>query len=97
MKTLIVIGKRWFQKTYGNTYHSVEVIADGKPVGRVPFAYGYDRQYLQTAQEMLVKAGLIPGIKAYANGGTEPLWQYCQRKGIELVDRVSDVGRRKDL
>jgi hypothetical protein len=54
---IIITGKKWFSKTHGNTYHScmVERIAGDKieTVGYIPFRYGYDNAYLQTAAEIL--------------------------------------------
>ena len=41
-------GRRWFQKTYGNTYHSVRIFKDDKQVAYIPFIYGYGEQFLHT-------------------------------------------------
>lgn len=30
IKTLEVIGKRWFQRSYGNTYHTATIIVNGE-------------------------------------------------------------------
>lgn len=51
-KMIIIDGRRWFQKTYGNTYHAVTVTIDGQSYqsGR---HYGYGNQYAQTAFDML--------------------------------------------
>ena len=53
--------KKWFQKTYGNTYHSCRVEKcdcighDFKceEIGYIPFRYGYGDHYLNTAAEIL--------------------------------------------
>ena len=86
----VIIGRRWFQKTYGNTYHSVTVIQDGETVGRVDCAYGYGDQYIQTAHELLVGAGKFAGDYG----------DFCADR-LEHRDRytitVSDVARQKDL
>lgn len=54
---ITITAKRWFQKSYGNTYHSVEVsklVDDSwQTVGRVPFCYGYGDHYLNTAADIL--------------------------------------------
>lgn len=55
-----VEAKRWFQKTYGNTYHSVKVYVNGKLIGQVPFRYGYDKAWQQTAHEILMEKGFFP-------------------------------------
>ena len=60
-KLIIIDARRWFDRTYGNTYHSVTVTVKHARkddlVLRCDFAYGYDEQYLQTAHELLHKAG----------------------------------------
>lgn len=86
-KNITVLGRRWFQKTYGNTYHIVTVITDNETL-ESPRTYGYGDAYTQTACEMLDKAGY--GIKW-------PLWQACKDKKIRLVTNVTDVNRQKDL
>lgn len=53
-------GRRWFQKTYGNTYHSVRIFKDGQLIAHVPYEYGYGEQFLQTALDWLRANGHIP-------------------------------------
>jgi hypothetical protein len=97
MKTLTVVGKRWFARTYGNTYHSVEVVVDGQSIGNSGKHYGYGDQYLQTATAMLMDKGLVPDIEKYENGGHESLWRYAEKRGINYTYHVSDVARERDL
>jgi hypothetical protein len=52
---IVINARRWFQKTYGNTYHSVQVYVNGKFLDKVDFAYGYGDQYLSTAHGLLLK------------------------------------------
>lgn len=59
-KHITIIGKRWFQKGPGNTYHSVRVIVDGNEIGHNPYAYGYGDQYIQTAFKILQDKGYYP-------------------------------------
>ena len=60
-KLIIIDARRWFDRTYGNTYHSVTVTVKHARkddlVLRCDFAYGYGEQYLQTAHELLHQAG----------------------------------------
>ena len=69
-----IIAKRWFQRTYGNTYHSVEIVIDGEIRDKVDFAYGYDSAYMQTAHKLLAKHGIFDWQKTaklvpvYKNG-----------------------------
>lgn len=90
MKSLTIIGRRWFDRTNGNTYHSVTCIVDDENVGGVSFAYGFSDHYLQTAREYLEEKDLLPRDPA-------PLWQYCLENGITLNRHVTDVARKKDL
>jgi len=92
-----VHGRRWFEQTNGNTYHSVDVWVDGEHVHRTAFAYGYGSQYRQTADDALDALGYLRDRETYSNGTKEALWSYCQRKGINLVDDYDDVPRKKDL
>lgn len=84
-----VIARRWFQKSYGNTYHSVEIFADGVQVGTVDFAYGYGEQWLQTAVDWLKINGLAPQDAQY---GTAYF-----REVLNGTYSVQDVKRKKDL
>ena len=58
---IIVDARRWFDRTYGNTYHSVTVTVKHARkddlVLRHDYEYGYGEQYLQTAHELLHQAG----------------------------------------
>ena len=84
--------KRWFQKSYGNTYHSVEIRVkkDKNLIARNDFTYGYGEQCLQTGLEMLVRSNLID--KKFLK---MPTWKAFEELGIEYS--IEDVNRKKDL
>ena len=88
--TITVNGKRWFERTNGNTYHSVEVYLDGDLLERLPFNYGYGSGYEQSAFEILEKH------KPEITEGLHTLWQ-VKEKGYKLINLVTDVPRKKDL
>lgn len=92
MKALTVIGRRWFNKTFGNTYHSVIALVDGQEVVSIPYAYGYGNQWEWNALAALKARGLLPGVKE-----VESLWSYCERMGVIYTSTVTDVPRKKDL
>lgn len=96
MKTLTVIGRRWFQRTAGNTYHTVRIIVDGAHVHTSKITYGYEAAYEQTAADWLESQGLIT-LERYPNGGKECLWRACERLGIAYTRFADDVSRKKDL
>jgi hypothetical protein len=84
----IITAKRWFQKTYGNTYHSVKVEqineTEKKTIGYIPFRYGYDSQYMNTAAEII--------------GISETSLRKDMIKNLEKYHvTVTDVLRKKDL
>lgn len=96
-----VEGRRWFDSTYGNTYHSVAVQLEPTfepgqwvEVAREPFTYGYGEQYLQTALELLQEARLLPKLK-YENGYGLTLRRTCEHLNIGLTHSVSDVKKRE--
>ena len=68
---LEIIARRWFQSSYGNTYHSCRVLVDNELVGFVPFTYGYGEQYLQTALDILQKAGVFKKTGEYLASGLD--------------------------
>ena len=105
---IVIIGRRWFDKRAGNTYHDAEIIVHGLDVAgqmipaagiihyRTHMTYGYDDSYVETGAKWLDEQKVI-SRREYANGGSQPLWQYCQDNGIKLITSVVDVGSRKEL
>lgn len=96
MKTLTIIGRRWFQKTYGNTYNSVRILVDGAEVAYLERSYGYGDYYVQRAFEWLETNGHVQ-LEHYPNGGTEGWRQWAERNGVALHYEAIDVGRERDL
>ncbi len=94
-KSILVIGKRWFQRRYGNTYFSAEIFVDHVLVHKIDFRYGYDDQYLWEAFEWLHQEGYIPAQKDSA--ARPPPWLICEEIDCKLIYRAIDVERKKDL
>jgi len=90
-QTLEIIGRRWFQRTYGNTYHTVSILIDGKLVYKSDRTYGYGDSYLQTAVEWMKGQGLL---SENIWGGTRSL---REDSGYDFSYSVADVQRQKDL
>jgi len=81
-KVTHISGRRWFQRSYGNTYHTTTLFyADGTSETS-PRHYGYGDQYLQTAFDMMQ----LP------YGGTRVL-----REELGITYDVADVERQRDL
>ena len=82
-------GRRWFQKSYGNTYHTAYIYQGGVCLVRLGPTYGYGEGFLQTAFQWLKTHGLP---EVYANYGTQYL-----REVLHSSYAVADVARQKDL
>jgi hypothetical protein len=87
--SLHIEARRWFQRTHGNTYHSVTIHGAGEPI-RVDFAYGYGDQWAQTALDALRAAGRAP------DDGQHGTTRYL-RETLGATYSVADVARQKDL
>lgn len=83
-KKVIVEGRRWFQKTYGNTYHTVKVTVDNETFYS-DITYGYGNHFEQTAIEILRENDFI--VPEYG--------EFQRLKGFK--SHVMDVSRKKDL
>ena len=86
---LHIEGRRWFQRTYGNTYHTARIFKDGRLIHTTPIEYGYGDCYLQTALGWLKANGHAPADARY---GTQYL-----RDELGGTYSVIDVQRKGDL
>ena len=59
VKSIEIYGLKWFQKSYGNTYHRVKVIVNDQEIATSPITYGYGDQYVETAVQLLKKNGYL--------------------------------------
>lgn len=96
MTSLTIIGRRWFQKSYGNTYNTAQIIVDGEMVAKTPRQYGYGEHYLTIAGETLERMGLL-ALQKHDNGSHQPLWQWAADNGVKFSYQTIDVPREKDL
>lgn len=86
IEELKIVGKRWFQQSYGNTYHTTTVIVNGEEF-KSDVTYGYGNHYITTAAELLKANGYdIPNDNGEA---------YAMM--IKFSHNVTDVKRKKDL
>jgi len=86
-----VTGRRWFSRTYGNTYHSVTVTMPNGDTLACPYEYGYGDQYQDTAMRLI--AAHI-GAEVVENDRLNTL---LLRSGYYCEPRVLDVDRKCDL
>jgi hypothetical protein len=96
IKSIQVLGRRWFQRGAGNTYHSAQIYVNNEFVYIIRFVYGYGDGYQQSAAEWLAENGYL-ACERHGNGSQEPLWRACERLGIKYTSTVLDVPRKKDL
>lgn len=78
INSLVIIGRKWFDKPNGNTYHTAEIIIDGFEAYKSEMQYGYGEAYLQTASEWLKDYGYIDkpeyqSLTAYFRDNNIPL------------------------
>lgn len=105
IKAVHISGKRWFQKLYGNTYHTVKIevaFEDGtRELLSSPRTYGYGEMWNQTALTMLIDGGYAVQEYYPAPHDKQPKYYYatayCRDKGITCFTDVSDVPRQRDL
>jgi len=87
INTIHISARLWFQKTYGNTYHSVTVYVNDENL-RCDYAYGYGDSFFQTAEQLLREAGYnVPK-------NMESLYL---RESLNGTYNVVHVSRKKDL
>lgn len=93
---ITIIGRRWFERTGGNTYNTARIMINGKTVADLPREYGYGNSYYQRACEWLNENGYV-SLNRSANNSLEPLHCLRDRGEIGLEYWAVDVARKKDL
>ena len=96
---LMVIGRKWFDKANGNTYHSAEVIlftSKGLHNWRSRLTYGYGRQYEETGLDLLIKNGWFKKSDCqYGNGNKKTLDKVLADAKIKWVSREFYVNKKE--
>lgn len=90
MKTLVLIGRHWFNRSTGGTSHTVEVVTDGHCIAKIgPFIAG---NWIDNAVSWLEVTRLI-------QRETEPSFPPVRfsRLGIEFHTSQSNVANKGDL
>ncbi|MNF84971.1 hypothetical protein D3C85_693510 [compost metagenome] len=94
-------GVRWFQKSYGNTYHTtyISALIDGvwTDIGSTDKEYGYGEHYMCTAGQWLIENGFIENVEfgTLKDGYQFNSYEFRENNAIEHF--VQDVKRQKDL
>lgn len=92
IKSITVIGRRWFHRGPGNTYHSVQILVNGLPWRNVDYRYGYGTAYEDSALALLQQEGVLPKEPHYMSACS-----LCEKLGIAYSAIVTDVHSKKDL
>jgi hypothetical protein len=90
--TLKIVGRRWFSKGRGSTFHTVRVYLDGELLGESGIKWGYGNQYIYTGWKLAIENSNLPEPEE-----EEQRWKWAQRLGITIEDEVMDVPRKRDL
>jgi hypothetical protein len=89
--------RRWYQRTYGNTYHSVRIFQGSRQIAYIPFEYGYGDQWLQTACDWLAENGYPELALQHENGVRYNQNTRYLREVLGGTYSIIDVDRKKDL
>ena len=93
LRAIEVNGRRWFQRSYGNTYNTFRArvqFDDGTEKTIIGAkAYGYGSAFEDRARDALADAGIVPP--------SVTLSIYARENGIFYARSVFDVPRERDL
>jgi hypothetical protein len=86
----LIQGYKWFDGTYGNTYHTVTItdLKTGRVIHRdTTMRYGYGDQWKQSAYDELKKSGLVKEHDRFNH----------ELNGKRFIYSETEVQRKKDL
>lgn len=89
---IYITARRWFARTYGNTYHSVYVVMPNGARLDALLVYGYGEQYKQTAAQLIARH-----LGVEAPNTSDNLNALLVAHGYYAVISAADVQRKKDL
>lgn len=58
IKSVNITTKEWFDKTYGNSYFSAQVVINNKYLIKLPFQYGYGDHSIDMVAKKLIELGI---------------------------------------
>lgn len=84
MIKFIIVGKKWFDKVNGNTYHSARVYdLTGHVVAAAPYEYGYGDQYIYSAFNALKARGVIDCLTLGHDEYFSTCHEDCKKKDVK--------------
>lgn len=84
-------GRRWTQRSTGNTYHIVKIYENDELIWTSPEKYGYGDQFMTTAFRWLIKEGKVPPCELGCYGSLD------LRETFGGSYRVYDCATRKEM
>ena len=93
MLNVLIVGRKWFEKTNSNTYHTAEIFLNGEFIHKTKITYGYEDHYIHTGIQWLIDTGKLPPRQP----DSEPDHRYFKRIGVKVEQAAVSVQRRKDL
>lgn len=96
IKSLTIIGKKWTQKLYGNTYFSSEILINGELVHKIKCQYGYGKDFEWVSWAWVVNKYNL-NVTRYSNGSLESVSSWCRKNNVTYSCHESTVMRKKDL
>jgi hypothetical protein len=91
--SIVLIAREWFDRTYGNSYFSCDILLNGNSVHKIEFEYGYGNHYEDVAFDWLMANGYLP----IARGKHEYRREYWERLGITYIASKTNVTRKRDM
>lgn len=85
--------RRWFQKTYGNTYFSGEIYVDDKLVAKIKEQYGYGEHGAYELLDLAISKNALP----QRNTRTESLANYFSNNNMTKLVNFVDVKLKREL
>lgn len=95
--SIVIIGRKWFDKSRGSTYFSAVGLINGIEVVNIPYDYGYENHYVEQVFKQLRESGYITNAIQSPNQCHQSLSEYCKENNITLYYTAASVSKRKDL
>jgi hypothetical protein len=94
-RSIVIVGRQWFDKRNGNTYCSSQIIVNGVTVAKLGPTSGYGSYFEQMACDYLRNEGFVPlpddtSFFEYSH-------RMQDRTGIPIAVTVADVCKENDL
>lgn len=95
VKSLQIVGRRWFRRGIGGTYCTASIYINDKLVHETPIQGGSGEHYLTLAKDWLLRNGYLAGL---LDDPRDPLWTIRDKHPeVQLSYYAFDVKRERDL